>query len=429
MLLLLKQARAFGCGIILSTQNPVDIDYKGLSNIGTWFIGKLQTKQDISKVLDGIAAKSEFSKEELATQIATLKGRHFFLKNVHEEHTQEFTTRWVLSYLKGPMTKDDIKKLMLERKTESLNAPQKELLHELHASAAKPFLSQNIKEYFLDKNPDSPLYPYLYAELKLSFFNQKKGIDTQETLCYKLPLDAKTFTLEWQNAYEELLLEKSDQQPANASYADLPELLSKASSLKSFERTLSDFIYETKNLELLSCKDLDLESKLGENKRDFLVRIEDTLKELRDKKIEILQEKFQNDYEKFEDKLQALNIKLKKEEAEVTSKVTDTIISIGLTVMSAFFGKKALSASTISKGASSLSKGKGVLKERADVANAELLIDDIQEEMQTLESNFKDEIEEISQELDIKNYPLESVIIKPRRSDISITDFALLWER
>lgn len=429
MLLLLKQARAFGCGIILSTQNPVDIDYKGLANIGTWFIGKLQTKQDIAKVLEPIAANSELSKEELATQIASLKARHFFVKNVHEQQTQEFTTRWVLSYLKGPMTKDDIKKLMHEKKSATADAPQKQSENLLQVANTKPLMKQNMKEYFVNKNQESLFYCYLYAELKLSFFNQKKGINTVENLAYKLPLDAKTFTLDWHNAYEEELLEKSDKQVLNAPYAELPELIAKASSLKSFERTLSDFIYETKNLELLSCKDLGLESKLGESKRDFLVRTEDILKELRQEKIEKLQAKFQSDYDKLQNKLQTLNMKLKKEEADVSSKVTDTVISIGLTLMSAFFGKKALSASTISKGASALSKGKGVLKERADVTNAEFLIDDIQDEMQTLEINLKEAINEISEELDAKNYLLESVLLKPRRSDINIVDFALLWER
>jgi len=429
MLLLLKQARAFGCGIILSTQNPVDIDYKGLSNIGTWFIGKLQTKQDIAKVIDGIAATSEFSKEELATQIATLQGRHFFVKNVHEEQTKEFSTRWVLSYLKGPMTKDDIKKLMHERKNAAATRQPKADAAPMQTPMTRALLNQNIKEYFVDKNAESPLYPYLYAELQLSFFNQKKGIDLNETLCYKLPLEPNTFTIDWANAYEEQLANKSDKAPVNGSYADLPEIISKESSLKSFEKTLSDFVYATKNLELLSCKDLALESKVGENKRDFLVRLEDRLKELREEKVEKLQAKFQNDYDKFQDKLQALNIKLQKEQAEVTSKMTDTLIGVGMTLVSAFFGKKALSASTISKGASTLSKGKGVLKERTDVANAELLINDIQEEMQTLEENLKEEIKEISQELELQNYPLESLIIKPKRSDISIRDFALLWER
>lgn len=427
MLLLLKQARAFGCGIILSTQNPVDIDYKGLSNIGTWFIGKLQTKQDIEKVVDGIAAQSQLSKEELSQKIAALKGRHFLLKNVHEAEVEEFYTRWVLSYLKGPMTKDDIKKVM-QAKKEALPQPSKrETLTQ--NGMTKPLLHENIKEYFVSVNEDSCFYPYLYAELKLRFFNQKKGIDTQENLFYKLPLDAKTFTLEWQNAHEESVAQKSLQAPTNASYAELPEIVLREKSLKSFERGVSDFVYESKNLELFVCNDLDLESKLHESKRDFLVRMEDTLKEIREERIQKLQEKFESDYEKLQDKLQKLDMKLKKEEAEASSKIADTLIDVGMTLVSAFFGKKTLSASTISKGASALSKGKGVLKEKTDVANAQLLLSDVQEEMQLLEERLKEEIEEITKELDSKNYPLESLIIKPKKSDIIVTDFALLWER
>lgn len=429
MLLLLKQARAFGCGIVLSTQNPVDIDYKGIANIGTWFVGKLQTKQDIEKVVDGIAAHSQLSKEELSQKIATLKGRHFLLKNVHEAEADEFYTRWVLSYLKGPMTKDDIKKVMQDKKDVMLKAEPKDKEVFVQTGGTKPIVHENIKEYFIDIKQESMLYPYLYVELKLGFFNQKKRIDTQEKLSYKLPLDTKTFTLEWQNAYEETVAQKSIKAPTNALYAELPELVLREKSLKSFESTVNDFIYETKKLELFICKDLDLESKFDENKRDFLVRVEERLKEMREERIEKLQEKFQSDYEKLQDKIQKLDIKLKKEEAEANSKMADTLISVGMTLVSAFFGKKALSASTISKGASALSKGKNVLKERTDVANTEMLVDDAQEEIQMLEQHLKEEIEKITKELDTTNYPLETLVIKPKRGDIVITDFALLWER
>ncbi|MDD2906277.1 MAG: DUF87 domain-containing protein [Sulfurimonas sp.] len=426
MLLLLKQARAFGCGIILSTQNPVDIDYKGLSNIGTWFIGKLQTKQDIAKVIDALAANSGLDKEELTQRISALKGRHFFLKNVHETQTQEFGTRWVLSYLKGPMTKDDIKMLMQGKKTPEPSHEHKVLMQ---GESTKALLNKNIKEYFLDTNPDAILYPSLYGEVKLRFYNQKKGIDQQETLFLKLPLDANTFTIEWQNAREEQIRQKSLQAPQNAAYAELPKLISNENSLKSFEKTLADFVYDTKKLELLGCEGLKLESKVGQNRRDFLIEVEDVLKELRDAGIEKLQIKFQNQYDKLQDKLKTLEIKLSKEESEVASKMTDTIISVGLTVVSAFFGKKALSASTISKGASSLSKGKAVIKERADVANAEQLIEDIQEDMQELKSALEEDIQALDEEFSTKNYPLQSVEIRPARSDIDLVDFALLWER
>ncbi|MEP6742749.1 MAG: DUF87 domain-containing protein, partial [bacterium] len=54
LLTLLKQGRAFGLGVVLVTQNPVDLDYKGLSNTGTWFIGRLQTERDKARVLEGL---------------------------------------------------------------------------------------------------------------------------------------------------------------------------------------------------------------------------------------------------------------------------------------------------------------------------------------------------------------------------------------
>lgn len=119
MLTLLKQARSFGIGVILSTQNPVDIDYKGLSNIGTWFIGRLQTKQDIEKVIDGLSSASEngLNKQELSLALGTLAKRNFIMKNINEESIKTFETRWALSYLKGPLSKDAIKKLMENKKT------------------------------------------------------------------------------------------------------------------------------------------------------------------------------------------------------------------------------------------------------------------------------------------------------------------------
>lgn len=428
MLLLLKQARAFGTGIILSTQNPVDIDYKGLSNIGTWFIGKLQTKQDISKVLDGISAKSKLSKEEISKKIATLKGRHFFLKNVHADETEEFYTRWVLSYLKGPMTKDDIKILMKDKKREIKEdiTPLKDKVS--NSNATKAIISESIKEYFNDSdiNATTSFYPYLYGEVTLKFYNQKRAIDTSEKLFYKLDLEQDTQTLEFEDAREEELLNKSTKANRNANYEPLPRLVSDEKTLKKLEKKLSDFIYNSKRLELFTCKELKLESKLGESKRDFLVSMEDMLKDKREESIEKLQTKFKTKYERFETKLDSLAKKLQKEEADVSTKTTDTIVSIGLAVFGAFFGRK---SSAMTKGAAAFKKGSGVFKERNDVKNVESSIENLQEDMKELLESLDEEIQKIKNDLVVENFEVETFNIKPRRSDVIVEDFALLWER
>ena len=122
LLTLLKQARAFGLGIVLTTQNPVDLDYKGLANTGTWFIGRLQTERDKARVmegLEGIAASSgaPFDRARMEQLLAGLGNRVFLLNNVHEDEPEVFQTRWTLSYLRGPLTRAQIKRLMDPRKT------------------------------------------------------------------------------------------------------------------------------------------------------------------------------------------------------------------------------------------------------------------------------------------------------------------------
>ena len=119
LLTLLKQARAYGVGLVLSTQNPVDLDYKGLSNTGTWMIGRLQTERDQARVMDGLAGAADggtFDRRAMSETLAGLGKRQFLLHNVHERGPVVFGTRWVMSYLAGPMTRDQIKRLMADRK-------------------------------------------------------------------------------------------------------------------------------------------------------------------------------------------------------------------------------------------------------------------------------------------------------------------------
>src|SRR5689334_6651477 len=122
LLTLLKQARAFGVGVVLATQNPVDLDYKGLANAGTWFIGRLQTERDKARVLEGLegaaaSASANFNRQAMEQTLAGLGNRVFLMNNVHDDGPEVFETRWALSYLRGPLTRDQIKILMRERKT------------------------------------------------------------------------------------------------------------------------------------------------------------------------------------------------------------------------------------------------------------------------------------------------------------------------
>jgi hypothetical protein len=195
MLTLLKQARAFGVGLVLATQNPVDLDYKALSNIGTWFLGRLQTERDKLRVLDGLEgasaqAGSKFNRGEMDAMLSGLRSRVFLVNNVHSDQPQVMHTRWVMSYLRGPLTRDQIRVLMQDRKpnaAESLAAEKKptERLTVSH-DQARPMLSGNISEKFwpLSRVPDSEstvqYQPALVAEIELTSLLQAKFLVRRE---------------------------------------------------------------------------------------------------------------------------------------------------------------------------------------------------------------------------------------------------------
>lgn len=114
LLTILKQARAFGMGLVVATQNPVDLDYKALANAGTWMLGRLQTERDKARVLDGLegaAAGASLDRSHIDNLLSGLGKRQFLLHNVHEKAPVVFETRWTLSYLRGPLGRDEIKKL------------------------------------------------------------------------------------------------------------------------------------------------------------------------------------------------------------------------------------------------------------------------------------------------------------------------------
>src|SRR5688572_611864 len=147
MLTLLKQARAFGLGCVLATQNPVDLDYKGLANCGTWFIGRLQTERDKLRVIEGLksaqAASDDTNYEAL---MSNLTQRVFLMRNVHEDAPVLMKTRWALSYLRGPLTGAEIARAMSSRKAAAASAAAPAAAAP-PAVSARPPLGAGIAEY------------------------------------------------------------------------------------------------------------------------------------------------------------------------------------------------------------------------------------------------------------------------------------------
>jgi len=445
MLTLLKQARSFGVGIILSTQNPVDIDYKGLANIGTWFIGRLQTKQDKEKVIDGLSSANEgnIDKKELLNTISNLEKRTFIMKNINEDGIKIFQTRWVLSYLKGPISKDDIKKLMSEKIAKlkeriiPSNLTKKHIEKKETTSNSKssndyikPIIPNIIEQKYsyYSQNDEYSLQPYLLCSSNINFFNSSKNIDKKQHLQYKIYLDENINEIDFKELeiITDLNFENSNR--TNCIYYPLPSFLQNEREIKSLQKEFSNYIYRNEKLNLFKNTSLKLTSKQDETLNDFRARLQDKLNEKIDEEVEKIEERFEKKQKSLEKKLGKLYIKLEKEKEQASAKTTNTLISIGTSILGAFFGNSILSKTNMGRVASSARGASSVLKERSDIKYVEADIQNVAQEVEELEKELTQEIEKINEEFQISNYEIEEFSINLRRKDIYNTKIEILWE-
>jgi len=425
MLLLLKQARAFGVGVVLSTQNPVDLDYKGLSNIGTWFIGRLQTTQDIERVIDGLGGQigSSFDKKEIKALLANLQKRTFFLKSAHLDDIRLFSTRWVMSYLKGPLKRDEISLLMKEQKVaQSIEVETVDTLVNKNKNlAAYQNIDSSIPQYFeLDPSAKNSFYSTLMAKAKVHFYSQRRGIDEEQELILSLDIDNRMQNIRWENAREESFdFEKFPHTPPyKAKFNSLPDVIMKDKELKSVLRELKDYLYQEKFIELLRCSSPKLESKVNESRADFLVRLQDILSDKKESEIEKLQVRYGKKEKVLANRLSRAKERVEKESSDSTSSMIDA----GIAVIGALFGR-----STPTKIGRAFKKGSNILKEHGDMSRAEEHVSKINADIEALEYELEDKIDDLNDKFNIDNCEIGTFTIKPRRTDIDIVNCALVW--
>ncbi|MEZ6117807.1 MAG: DUF87 domain-containing protein [Pirellulaceae bacterium] len=262
LLTLLKQARAFGLGLVLSTQNPVDLDYKGLSNTGTWFLGRLQTERDKNRVLDGLEGASaesggKFDRSAMSEVLSNVGKRVFLMHNVHENGPVVFETRWALSYLAGPMTRNQIKRLMDDKKA----SPEFDTdLHDKVESQVQvddspwsqdaPVLPKEITQVYLPPRmalKGNLVYqPKLLAAARVHFVDSRRGLAADEELVL-LSGGADSLTgIDWNDAQILKLHEEDIEQTGwdDAGFADVGQELGNAKTIDNGKKTWTTFCIE-----------------------------------------------------------------------------------------------------------------------------------------------------------------------------------------
>ena len=302
LMTLLKQARAFGLGIMLATQNPVDLDYKGLSNTGTWFIGRLQTEQDRDRVLDGLVGVSQsdnkiVNRKNIEQLISGLDNRIFLMNNTHEDGLEMLQTRWALSYLRGPLVKDQIKQLMApmkksedffmtKMKSEDFNEPivaKNEVNndHTKNNSKSKkeikeqPILSPEITQYFIPtsflgtKKPTEFYYkPVILGAVSLNFTDSKLAVDIIKDLTFITSIADGSIPVDWTNSQQiEIDIKNLQKNPDSENFIELPPEASKPANYESWKKDFIDWIYRNQKLNLFKVKNIKEISKVEESER------------------------------------------------------------------------------------------------------------------------------------------------------------------
>jgi hypothetical protein len=441
MLTLLKQARAFGLGCVLATQNPVDLDYKGLANCGTWLIGRLQTERDKARLIEGLegALGGGYDRAELDRMMSALTQRVFLVRNIHDDTPFLMKSRWALSYLRGPMTGPEITRIMAPRKTAraaaaAVAAPAAAVSSPAAAPAApRPALPADVTEYFLPATRgEGPIEyrPAVMGLARLHFVDANLKLDHWTTIATLAPFADDGKSVDWAaGTASPDLKSRLTRAPADgASFAELPAAALRAASYPAFGKALAAHLYETARASVLSADALKQVSNPEEREGDFRARLAHVAREQRDAEVEALRRKYQPKLTTLQDQIRRAEERRAREQSQVSQQKLNTAMSVGASILGAFLGRKTLSAGNIGRATSAARSAARIGREAEDVERATENLEVLQQRLQALEAEFAAESARIAAAHETSSIALRQVAVTPRKSDLAIGEIALVWQ-
>jgi hypothetical protein len=447
MLTLLKQARAFGLGCVLATQNPVDLDYKGLANCGTWLIGRLQTERDKARVIEGLesalAGTGSMDRSTLDRLMSALTQRVFLMRNVHQDAPYLMKSRWALSYLRGPLTGPEITRVMASKRSAAApasaptSAPSaapaaSAAVSSAPAAAARPAVPGDVTEYFLEGrsgHPAAEYRPMVMGLAKLHFVDAKLGLDQWDTTAWLAPLGDDGKSVDWAAgaAHPDLKARLSKSPATGAAFADLPGAAMRAANYAAWGKSLTSHLYEQARAEVFFCDAIKLASTPGEDEAQFRVRLAQSLREKRDEAVEALRRKVAPKLATLQDRVARAEDKVQREQAQLSQQKMNTAVSVGAGILGALFGRKAVSVGTIGRASSAARSASRISRESQDVARADESLEVVRQRLADLQAESEAEIAALAASFEGEAVALRKVSVTPRKSDIAVGQLALVW--
>jgi hypothetical protein len=444
LLTMMKQSRAVGLGVVLSTQNPVDLDYKALSNAGVWILGRLQTQQDRDRVLKGMG------RTDLDDRVEALKKREFVLFDAKADGPAVLKSRHALCFLRGPLTRVEIERLKDSPLTSEVTAASPRPANEPAAPpppkaeddgllAAPPgpgeFLDERVvfskavghvfAPHAEPARPDEKIVyrPALYADVALRFDEDRAGfvVDRRERRLW-FPLDDRG-----PGEHIELPLPRSTMlaDPVQeARFAPLPAWCDERKELTALKKRVADDIYRTETAGMFVQKKLKMSSRADESRDAFAERVRAVAKEDADEDKAKLAERYQTKADRLEDKYARAQARVADLEGTLRASQTQEVVDIGATIFSMFTGGRGVTASRVSRAARKRSRSS---QTAGRIDRAKDALARVQEDMLELQQELEDKLLDIDAKVREAVGDIEDKEVRLEKSDIRVEHFGVLW--
>lgn len=451
ILTILKQARAFGVGMVLSTQNPVDLDYKAISNAGTWMIGRLQTERDVGRLKDGLENSSgDVDVDALTGTISGLGKREFVLHTTKGTEPKVFTTRWALDYLAGPLTKDQVGSLPGQPDADTVAsaatsaAPAAAPADERPVEVADdevtvaPEAADGVTVRWIDPaapwlpevggDPDSTSYQVgLAARIELLFDDTKADLrHTEEFECVAVDL-GDTFDADQIVAVDYDDRDLREVAPERAAYR-LPDApIDTKTYFTKAEKAIKDKLYRDQTVTVLANAELKLYSRPGESEEDFVARCQTAADAAADEDAAKIRKRLESKMSTVQKAIEREEIRIRELEAKAADSKQHELISGAGDLLGSLLGGKKSAKSILGKvkGVSSRRKQSSAAADRVESALAK--VEQKGMELGDLEAELADAIADIAAEWDDKAAEVEEMEVGLEKTDISVTQLALIW--
>jgi len=485
LLRMLKQARAFGLGLLLATQNPVDVDYKGLSNTGTWFIGKLQTERDKLRLLDGLeSAASGISRGAMDKLISSLGKRMFVMHNVHEKAPVLFQTRWTMNFLAGPLTRTqipDLNKLANAGATPRASSrpaaaprgrgkpPQPSVesfqpvtvpasaaavssptpsparaASSTEGSITKPPIPAGIREYFLPQNYSLPeayqsaqqsmppqamiegvIYrPALLAGAQIRIMDRKYGVETDVTKAVLVDSLDRRGIVKWEDfTYNGPALDRIETVPApSARFGSIDAPLNDSKLMNALKKDFTDWVFRNSSVTARANARLKVFAGPDITAAEFMKQCAETAREACDAEVEKKTAIIEKKIKTLEDKLGREQRELREDEAELQNRNIESGANLVELGASLFGLTRKKSVTT------QFTKHRLAQSARADVQESKEAIEQFSRDLDALYRERDTIADEINNHWGGIVSQISEVTIKPKKTDVYVNLFGVAWK-